>query len=131
MVLYCYVRGINAMYIENNAFNKVEDDVKIWRYMDFSKFVEILDRKSLFFTRSDKFEDKFEGSYPKANFDSSNKNYQEDFLVWSKKVRERIRPYMLINCWHINQCESSAMWKLYSQCNEAIAIQTTFGNLKK
>ena len=40
---------------------------KIWRYLDFAKFINILDKKSLFFSRVDKLGDPFEGSFPKAN----------------------------------------------------------------
>lgn len=29
----------------------------LWRYMSFEKFVNLLDTKSLFFTRTDKFDD--------------------------------------------------------------------------
>ena len=29
-------------------------DVKIWRYMDFTKFISLLSRKELFFPRADK-----------------------------------------------------------------------------
>jgi len=34
------------------------DSKKIWRYMDFTKFVNLLDTESLFFCRADSFEDK-------------------------------------------------------------------------
>jgi len=36
----------------------------LWRYLDFTKFVSMLDSSSLFFTRCDLFDDPFEGSYP-------------------------------------------------------------------
>lgn len=44
-------------------FQKPKDlNVPIWRYMDFTKFVDLLDTKTLFFTRADRFDDQFEGS---------------------------------------------------------------------
>jgi len=40
---------------------------RIWRYMDFTKYVSLLDTGSLYFARSDKLEDPFEGSIARAN----------------------------------------------------------------
>jgi hypothetical protein len=35
-----------------------------------------------------------------------------------------------VNCWHKNEVESVAMWKLYTQGKDGVAIQTTVGRLK-
>ena len=35
-----------------------------------------------------------------------------------------------INCWHQNDAESIAMWKLYTSGAEGVAIQTTVGRIK-
>ncbi len=40
---------------------------RIWRYMDFTKFVSMLHSESLFFCRADKLSDPFEGG-PVRNF---------------------------------------------------------------
>ena len=39
------------MYTEHEAFNPPPDDAVLWRYMDFTKFVSLLDRSALFFTK--------------------------------------------------------------------------------
>ena len=48
-------------------------------------------------------------------------------------VREKIffRAFKstLVNCWHQNEFESEAMWRLYSENNKGIAIQTTLQDL--
>jgi hypothetical protein len=36
---------------------------------------------------------------------------------------------VVVNCWHQNEYESEAMWKLYSENNKGIAIQTTVQDL--
>lgn len=36
-----------------------------------------------------------------------------------------------INCWHLNEFESAAMWKLYAQTREAMAIKTTYYRLSR
>jgi len=40
---------------------------RIWRYMDFTKFVFMLETSSLWFSRTDKLGDPFEGSIPQLN----------------------------------------------------------------
>lgn len=55
------------MYKLHEAFNTPEERKKIWRYMDFTKFASMLEKKELFFARADKLGDPFEGSYPKEN----------------------------------------------------------------
>lgn len=35
----------------------------------------------------------------------------------------------VVNCWHQNDYESEAMWKLYSDSNKGVAIETTAGDL--
>jgi len=42
----------------------IRRDQKLWRYMDFTKFMSLLETKSLWFNRSDRFDDPFEGTYP-------------------------------------------------------------------
>jgi hypothetical protein len=37
---------------------------------------------------------------------------------------------VLVNCWHMNNSESAAMWNSYSYRNSGIALQSTFQRLK-
>ena len=56
------------MYEAHPTFVQPEsEDVRVWRYMDFTKFVSFIDSRTLYFTRADKFGDAFEGSWPKMN----------------------------------------------------------------
>ncbi len=48
-----------------------------------------------------------------------------------KQTNEIERNYYYASCWHGNDNESDAMWKVYIRGNEGIAIRTTFGRLKK
>jgi len=36
-------------------------NIPIWRYLSFSKFMDLISTNSIFFSRADKFEDNFEG----------------------------------------------------------------------
>ena len=42
-----------------------------------------------------------------------------------------LRRFTLVNCWHENQHESDAMWKLYSGIEDGIAIKTDFQSLSE
>ncbi len=46
-----------------------------------------------------------------------------------EKIFFRILKSTVVNCWHQNESESEAMWRLYSENNKGIAIQTSVGNL--
>ena len=54
------------MYKEVDGITPPDDRDTLWRYMSLEKFVNMLETKSLFFTRADKFEDPFEGFIPPA-----------------------------------------------------------------
>ncbi|WP_338452314.1 DUF2971 domain-containing protein [Niallia oryzisoli] len=126
------------MYREHKDFEVPENEnTKIWRYMDFTKFISLLETKSLFFARSDKFEDPYEGRLNQVTIDffklQFNKGIPSDqsdlaFESFMKEVEES-RKVATINCWHMNEVESDAMWKLYLKNNEGIAIQSTFKRL--
>ena len=129
------------MYEEHSLFKSPENpDQLIWRYMDFTKFVDMLHNSSLYFTRADCFEDIFEGSLThlskefieKRIIEMKNRNiFPETFDAELIRTITPARNEKAINCWHMNDFESAAMWKLYLQSNEGIAIQSTFSKLKK
>jgi hypothetical protein len=49
-----------VMYSAEPLFNVPENEnVTIWRYMDFTKLVSLIDKKALYFARADRFSDKF------------------------------------------------------------------------
>lgn len=37
----------------------------------------------------------------------------------------------ICNCWHMNESESAAMWRLYARTEEAICIQSTYKRLRE
>jgi len=116
------------------VFEKPKDEnAKIWRYMDFSKLVSLLDMSKLFFPRADKLGDPFEGSYPRGNVilrPITYKDVPKDKLGTLSEFYRIFVKFTAISCWHLNEYESAAMWKLYLKSNEGIAIQSTFSRLK-
>lgn len=121
------------------------EEIKVWRYMDFTKLISLIDSRRLFFTRADKFNDPFEGSYPKINVqaraqlpesvtkDMTDENIQKliEALKKSGEINKQWPRFTAINCWHMSNYESAAMWKLYLKSDEGVAIQSTYSKLKK
>lgn len=129
------------MYVENQFFAQPpNENVKVWRYMDFTKLVSMLQSRCLYFTRSDKFEDPFEGSWPMPNVKLRHEeiftaNLADPGAVLTKTYDlfmflKDMRRLHAINCWHMNEHESAAMWTLYLKSNEGIAIQSTYQKLR-
>lgn len=135
-----------------------DENAKVWRYMDLNKFIMLLDKQALFFSSLEqlKLSDPYEGYLPKPNVTkTANDIYQElinhPLLTEGQKQeleaidiekRETSRqvmikmlpvfsPFVMVNCWHINQLESAAMWKLYCGNGDGIAIQSTVRRLKE
>ena len=131
---------------DHKAFILPDEDTVIWRYVDLEKFESMLNDKSLFFCRSDKFSDPFEGTVPKIESEFRIKTYmefnaiqdgeinKEEAVKFSNdvaKYHKKLRSAFVVNCWHINKGESDAMWRLYLKTNEGIAIQSTVERLKQ
>lgn len=118
------------MYIYNPNIKIPENpDTIIWKYMDLSKFLDILISGKMFMSRSDKFEDQFEGTFSEPTFEEIKKISENNpkFLDYYKAHRENV----VISSWHTNQYESFAMWQIFTKNNEGLAIQSTIGRLKE
>ena len=123
------------MYKEVDGITPPDDRDTLWRYMSLEKFVNMLETKSLFFTRADKFEDPFEGFIPPALVELYRESVKhatldENFTEILIKIDESSRKYVMCNCWHQNEEESMAMWEKYHMRNGGIAIKTTACDLK-
>lgn len=118
------------MYEKHYVFESPKNkNVKVWRYMDFTKFIYLLENESLYFARADKFDDPFEGSYSKQNVQNRNFIYRNTSAEIIKNLSKQDIECTFMNCWNLNDYESAAMWKLYSSSNEGISIQSTFKRL--
>lgn len=135
-------------------YEEVSPTAKLWRYMDLAKFISLIGKKKLYFASLESFEDIFEGAkgivdrkgiwdgfysdffkraiqtVPGTNLEELTNGFIEEN---SAKLLAKIgtmgafeRKTTFVSCWHFNQYESEAMWKLYStNVKNAIAIQTT------
>nr|WP_315211526.1 hypothetical protein [uncultured Flavobacterium sp.] len=118
------------MYINNPNIKLPEDpNTVVWKYLDLSKFLDLLMSEKLFMSRSDKFEDQYEGTFSEPTFEEIKKLSIDnpDFLNYYKTHREKVA----ISSWHINEYESFAMWQIFTQNSEGLAIQSTIGRLQE
>lgn len=110
-------------------------DATIWRYLDFTKFVDLLATESLFFCRSDKLEDPFEGSFPKKHVEKKTEEIRKNAKDFEKEIElfenagQNFRKYVFLNCWHQSEHESAALWQLYLKSNEGIAVKSSINKL--
>lgn len=118
------------MYKKNDNI-KLPDDPNtiVWKYLDLSKFLDLLMSRKLFMSRSDKFEDQYEGTFSEPTYEEIKKLSENnpEFLDYYKSHREKV----VVSSWHINEYESFAMWQIFTQNNEGLAIQSTIGRLQK
>jgi hypothetical protein len=108
--------------------------IPMWRYMDFTKFVSMLETRSLFFARADLLGDPFEGSLTRAEAERRNavearwqaeKRPARLHATSQAKIRSEVSN-SIVSCWHMNPVESMAMWRLYLSGREGLAVKTTF-----
>lgn len=120
------------------------EDLVIWRYMNFTKFVALLETRSLFFVRVAHLADTFEGSFPVsqppvdrvlgllppgvfpegATVNVTPSPYLLDFWKF-------MRNWAMVSCWHAVEHESAAMWNLYAPTDAGVAIRSTVKRLRQ
>lgn len=114
------------MYQDNPDLKPPPDSDVLWKYVDFTKFVSLLEREALFFANTERFDDPYEGYDPPRILRAGDRIGAEQFADMLQDMKQHV----LVDCWHRNEFESAAMWKLYSEWNRGIAIKTTVADLK-
>ena len=111
----------------------------LWRYMDFAKFVALLDQRSIYFARADALGDPFEGASgiaerrpewdafyldffrhalgtaPDQREPPSHDHIEQEaarLLRDFSRIGEHDRRRTFVSCWHANSGESEALWRL-------------------
>ena len=118
------------------------DKSQTWRYMNFVSFVSLLQTRQLFFSSPGRLDDPFEGFVPPAiaalytETEPQRQQVGGSTKLWKAAMairdqRERLgasTARYFVNCWHMNEFESAAMWKLYGR-DTGIAIRSTKARL--
>jgi len=115
------------MFKQDARFCTPSISTMIWRYMKFYKFEDLVQHRKLYFRRIIDSEDKFEASVP-----CHSKYNTLRAITVNEEPMTGVRGFgrfQFINCWSIDNYESDALWRLYIQDKNGIAIQTTVGDL--
>lgn len=121
----------NYFSIPSEAFYNLHDgickeNIKIIRYMDFAKFLNLLNTRKLYFSSGEKFEDVFEGKIPNVFFLNMAKEIKDKYLISYEDSKRNT----YISCWSLATTESYALWKIFAP-DYGVAIKTTTHKLSK
>ena len=113
---------------------------KVWRYMSFSRFVWLLQRKQLWLSRADLLGDPWEISLVGEQLDHLIRFHpisplRESPCETDMERAERIialwRRHTFVSCWSAFIDESHALWRIYCPPHEGVALETTIERLQK
>ena len=103
----------------------------LWRYMDFAKFTDTLEARTLWFARLDQLEDPLEGTHTDGELGGLRKNLEEKRAKQLINLFRHTRKEIYVNCWRSGPNESLAMWDLYGRGSGIVAIKSTVGKLRE
>ncbi len=115
------------------------DDLVLWRYLDFPKFLDLLTTRTLKMPRASSMDDGYEGMLGEAAVDARLKSWklmgEPSYLrqvSWNKELRAtsfwRDRTY--VSCWNSFPTENAGLWRIYGD-DKGLAIKTTWKRLKE
>lgn len=109
-------------------------DDPLWRYIDFTQFVSILENEALWFSQAATFFDPFEGALPREKLleltdEVPNEVDEPEKLV--SRYYDALRQTTYVSCWHQRAGESASMWQVYQDKGKEVAIKTTVSRLDR
>ena len=122
-----------GMYSEHPSLSAPSPEAILWRYMEFTKFISLLDRQELHFARADRLGDPFEGSVSLLTQRLRLLQFHgvppETVLKVRGDITKGARQVFYVTCWHQDDYESAALWNTYSRHANGVAIETDFKSL--
>ena len=104
--------------------NSIEWDEPLWRYFKVDRFIELIEKSSIYFAVATQFDDIYEGAVaiqsPQYAIDSRYKEMEGVECAFRELKR-----LTKICCWHRTDYESAAMWRLYAESKKGVALCTT------
>jgi hypothetical protein len=117
-------------------------DAKIWRYMDFNKFVSLAETRRLYMRRADLFlGDEFEGTTPAGEIaywrqlaenaaTPKERATIEHNRAELAEYAEHFRANYFVSCWNMAEAENVAMWERYTSGPESVSVIARYSGLK-
>ncbi len=117
---------------------EVSDDLVLWRYLDFPKFLDLITTSTLKMPRASSMEDGYEGvlgpAATTANLEAWKKRGEPSYLrnvSWNQELGETFfwRERTYISCWNAFPGENAGLWRIYGD-DKGVVIKSTWGALK-
>jgi hypothetical protein len=132
LVSYYTMRQEHPVFAEH-----VDPSASVWRYFDFPKFVSLLEKQALYFSQASLLGDPLEGSFTKAYEvqrqqlidnppNERTREYQQTIFQHNATVFRQFPEWVHVNCWHMGDHESMAMWQGYGGGPYGLAVRSTF-----
>jgi hypothetical protein len=106
----------------------------LWRYIDFTQFISLIETGHLWFSAASNFTDKWEGGLTAKQVERISEtipSFVEDNVGSVRELYDALRATTYVSCWHYRDEETAAMWELYNDRGKEVAIKTTVGKLRK
>ena len=106
----------------------LNENLKISRYLDLTKLLDFIQFDRLYFRQVDKYDDVFEGSFPKVMYelakgmpitDDGGISTNKGIIEWTKQIRQST----YVSCWTAKTSECMALWNLFGGKN-GLCVQT-------
>lgn len=124
-------------------------DTKVWRYIDFSRFISIIENKTIHFSPVNAFEDIHDGIFNCLDKDNHYDIQTNGRIVpiaapspgsMNAENADRIKEFITlfhqvilhatgVSCWRLDDHESHAMWRIFIRADEGLAIESTIDKL--
>lgn len=120
--------------------NSLAATMKMWRYMRFSRFLWLLQRKQLWLARADLLGDPWEIALAGGQLQHVIDRHPpptlplkagpiESAIERVRRIIPKWRQTAFLNCWCASEHESHALWRVYCGATEGIALETNYEKL--
>jgi hypothetical protein len=113
----------------------------LWRYMSFTRFLWMLQRKKLWLARADTLNDPWELALAGDQLEHvilrrpirplDSKEPEEPIRERARRINKLWRETTYISCWSSADHESYALWRVFCSSNEGVAVSTSTRSLMK
>jgi hypothetical protein len=118
------IERVTLVFIHHPVFEEPSHDATLWRYMDFTRFVALLEHRALFFSGISGFPDRFEASLtPRltAQLEAMGGQALDDWRNWPRLT--------FLNCWNEDAHENVALWNTYASAAGGVAIKSSLNRI--
>jgi len=119
---------MNITHLPDSWANPTQQTDVLWRFISFDKFAAVLETNSLYFSRTDQYDDPTEGLVPYQWNIEFHKGLPEYFSFSQPSSKMQT---MFASCWYRGADEPAQLWRLNPENSSGICIRTTQARLLK